>query len=117
MGIAEALPVYLNDELPVWLGFIDKLRASHGGPYMVGAEITLADYVAFECLDGNIRAGGWQILDAYPGLQQFVRMFANRPNIKKYLQSEGQQTGKARLAFTLGQTHLRNLELVLTISQ
>ena len=51
---------------------------------------------------GNIRAGGWQILDAYPGLQQFVRIFANRPNIKKYLQSEGQQTGKARLAFTRG---------------
>jgi glutathione S-transferase len=96
--IAAALPKYL-EEVPAWLGFLEKLKAKNGGTWMVGEKITLADYYAFETLDQALRTAP-TLLDRFPGLKAFVPAFASRPNIKSYL--EGTHGGPLRVAHTGG---------------
>ena len=52
--IAAALPLW-REEVSTWLTFIENLKKKHGGQWMVGDELTLADFYAFEALDGAMR--------------------------------------------------------------
>ena len=63
--IAAALPLW-REEVPSWLGFLETVKATHGGQWMVGDRITLADFYAFEALDGAMRTDP-TILAEHPG--------------------------------------------------
>ena len=63
--IAAALPLW-REEVPTWLGFLETVKATHGGQWMVGDRITLADFYAFEALDGAMRTDP-TILAEHPG--------------------------------------------------
>ena len=52
--LAAALLLW-REEVPTWLSFIGTLKKKHGGRWMVGDELTLADFYAFEALDGAMR--------------------------------------------------------------
>ena len=124
--IAAALPLW-REEVPTWLGFLETVKATHGGQYahqlttvggplrkssglslskthspdkrscgvlrrwMVGDRITLADFYAFEALDGAMRTDP-TILAEHPGLLGFVADFARRPNIRRYIEDDGRET-------------------------
>jgi glutathione S-transferase len=101
--VAVGLPQYLADDLPLWLGHLARLKARHGGKYMVGDTVTLADFYAFDEFDRNLRAGAYALFaEDFPALLDFVRLFANRPKIKAYLLSAGSDTPTARLPHTGG---------------
>jgi len=95
--MVAALAAY-TEQLPTWLGYLSKLKGSHGGRYMVGDAVTLADFYAFEAMDAALRAVP-EALSKFPSLAGFMRTFALRPNIKKYLLHEGKHI---RLPFTGG---------------
>ena len=95
--IAAALPLW-REEVPSWLGFLETVKATHGGQWMVGDRITLADFYAFEALDGAMRTDP-TILAEHPGLLGFVADFARRPNIRRYIEDDGRET---RFAHTGG---------------
>ena len=46
--IAAALPKYL-EEIPVWLGFLETLKAKNAGPFMVGYSLSLAVRITQNC--------------------------------------------------------------------
>jgi len=96
--VAQGWPMYLNEDLPDWLEHIDRLKTAYGGRlYMVGSEPSLADFYAFETFDRNLRAGAWEAFEKHPALIEFVKTFANRAGIRKYLESEGAGTPTARI--------------------
>ncbi|KAK6580600.1 hypothetical protein PZA11_006836 [Diplocarpon coronariae] len=62
---------------------------SRRGPFVAGDEITYADLVLFQLLhDENLIQDGRKGLQGYPRLVQLVDAVLNRPNIKKFFDSD-----------------------------
>ena len=62
---------------------------SSKGPYVIGDIITYADLVLFQLLhDENLIQGGRKELKGYPRLVQLVDAVQERPNIKKFFNSD-----------------------------
>ncbi len=79
---------FVGEELPELLNPIEIYYGARGTetPYWAGEVITIADFVAFDMIDGAAS----QFPDAlarFPALKTFRAHFANRPNIERYLVS------------------------------
>jgi len=62
---------------------------SSRGPYIIGNEVTYADLVLFQLLhDENLIQDGRKGLQGYSRLIQLVNAVQNRPNIKKFFNSD-----------------------------
>jgi glutathione S-transferase len=58
------------------------------GPYVIGNEFTYADMVLFQILhDEDLIQKEGKELDKFPRLVQLVEAVQNRPNIKKFFES------------------------------
>lgn len=62
---------------------------SHRGPYVIGTEMTYADFVLFQLLhDENLIQDGRRGLREFPRLVQLADAVQARPNVKKFFESE-----------------------------
>jgi len=62
---------------------------SRSGPYIVGKKVTYADLVLYQILhDEQLIQNGRQGLKDYPRLAKLVDSVENRPNVKKFLESD-----------------------------
>jgi len=90
---------YIKNRLPKFLGYFERVlkgEASKGGKFLYGGELSYADLVLFQCLDGvthafpnaiaKIKKGG-----EYKGVFGLYDAVKNRPRIKAYLESEKRQ--------------------------
>ncbi|CAO4370845.1 Protein CBR-GST-1 [Caenorhabditis briggsae] len=77
---------YIKDTLPGELARLEKLFRTYknGEHYVAGDKESYADYVLFEELDIHLILSP-TALDATPVLKKFHERFAERPNIKAYL--------------------------------
>lgn len=77
---------YIKDVLPGELARLEKLFHTYknGEHYVIGDKESYADYVLFEELDIHLILTP-NALDGVPALKKFHERFAERPNIKAYL--------------------------------
>jgi len=62
---------------------------SNSGPFVIGNEITYADMVIYQvCHDEGLTKDGRKGLQEYKRLVKLVDGVENRPNVKKFLQSD-----------------------------
>jgi len=62
---------------------------SQSGPYVVGEKVTYADLVIYQiCHDEQLTQDGRKGLKDYPRLVKLVDAVENRPNVKRFLQSD-----------------------------
>lgn len=62
---------------------------SQSGPFVIGNKVTYADLVIYQiCHDEQLIQNGRDGLKDYPRLTKLVGAVENRPNIKKFLQSD-----------------------------
>ena len=62
---------------------------STSGPFVIGNNVTYADLVIYQiCHDEQLTQNGRQGLKDYPRLIKLVDAVENRPNIKKFLESD-----------------------------
>jgi glutathione S-transferase len=74
-----------------WLGHIEAFAAKHGGPYLTGAKVSIADYVLFDLVNTHLRPQFMpELLDAYPvpTLKAWYAVMAARPGIAEYIASD-----------------------------
>lgn len=60
---------YVNEYLPKWLGYFEKLLQRAGGQYFGGSAFSFADVMVFDILDHNMRVDPSCIAE-FPVLQQ-----------------------------------------------
>lgn len=90
---------YIKNRIPKFLGYFERVlkgEASKGGKWLYGGELSYADLVLFQCLDGvthafpkaidRIKKGG-----VYKGVFGLYDAVKSRPKIKAYLESERRQ--------------------------
>uniref|UniRef100_A0A8R1I1W8 Glutathione S-transferase n=1 Tax=Caenorhabditis japonica TaxID=281687 RepID=A0A8R1I1W8_CAEJA len=77
---------YIKNTLPEELARLEKLFHTYknGEQYVAGSAESYADYVLFEELDIHLILSP-TCLDGTPALKKFHERFAERPNIKSYL--------------------------------
>ena len=64
-------------------------KLSTSGPYVVGEKITYADLVIYQiCHDEELVQNGGAGLKEYPRLATLVGAVENRPNVKKFFESD-----------------------------
>ncbi|KAI9495912.1 glutathione S-transferase [Zychaea mexicana] len=75
---------HLEKNLPKHLERLDRFYAARGGPYVLGSEISFADFQVYQMVaDEKLTPA-----DLPPHLAAFVKAFEERPNIKKYRHSK-----------------------------
>lgn len=87
---------YIENRLPKFLGYFERVlnsEASKGGEWLYGGQLTYADLVLFQTIDGVQFAfpkamGKLQGSKKYDGVFGLVDRVRNRENIKKYLASD-----------------------------
>ena len=87
---------YTGNRLPKFLGYFERVlksEASRGGEWLYGGQLTYADLVLFQTLDGVQYAfpkamSKLQKSNKYDGVFRLVDRVRNRDNIKKYLASD-----------------------------
>jgi len=90
---------YITNRLPKFLGYFERVlkgEASKGGKYLYGGNLTYADLVLFQCVDGVKYAfpkamARLEKEGKYKGIFELVETVKNRPKIKEYLASERRQ--------------------------
>lgn len=60
---------YVNEYLPKWLGYFERLLQRAGGQYFGGSAFSFADVMVFDILDHNMRVDP-ACLANFPVLQQ-----------------------------------------------
>ncbi|KAK3325140.1 glutathione S-transferase [Apodospora peruviana] len=90
---------YVKNRLPKFLGYFERVlrsKSSGHGPWLYGGQLTVADLVLFQCLDGI----KFMFRKAVKKLEKdgnYSKVFAlheavkQRPNIKDYLESDRRQ--------------------------
>ena len=87
---------YIENRLPKFLGYFERVlgsEASKGGEWLYGGQLTYADLVLFQTIDGVQFAfpkamSKLQKSRQYDGVFALVDRVRNRENIKKYLASD-----------------------------
>ncbi|KAI5457763.1 glutathione S-transferase [Mariannaea sp. PMI_226] len=87
---------YIEERIPKFLGYAQRVldsKTSGGGPWLHGGELTYADLVLFQCIDGTKYAfpksmEKLQKSGKYDGVFKLYDAVRERPNISKYLASE-----------------------------
>ena len=87
---------YIENRLPKFLGYFERVlksEASKGGEWLYGGQLTYADLVLFQTIDGVQFAfpkalSKLQKSKKYDGVFGLVDRVRNRENIKKYLASD-----------------------------
>ncbi|KAJ4267438.1 hypothetical protein NW762_003545 [Fusarium torreyae] len=74
----------LKQELEVWDGF----AAEDEGPFIAGAELTLADFALWPVLHNIVEESGLESLVGLKNLQQYYEKMSERQNVKKVLGKE-----------------------------
>jgi len=90
---------YIANRIPKFLGYFERVlkgEASKGGEWLYGGQLTYADLVLFQCLDGVKHAfpkaiGRMEKEGTYKGVFELYERVKERPKIKKYLASERRQ--------------------------
>jgi glutathione S-transferase len=90
---------YIKNRLPKFLGYFERVlngEASKGGKWLYGGQLTYADLVLFQCVDGvkfmfpNALAR-LEKEGNYKSVFGLYRSVQERPKIKEYLESERRQ--------------------------
>ncbi|GJN78261.1 hypothetical protein PLIIFM63780_001754 [Purpureocillium lilacinum] len=87
---------FTDERLPKFLGYVQRVldaKTSGDGPWLYGGKLAYADLVLFQCLDGTKYAfpksvGKLQESGKYDGVFKLYDAVKERPNIKKYLESD-----------------------------
>ncbi|KAJ6441527.1 glutathione S-transferase protein [Purpureocillium lavendulum] len=90
---------FIDERLPKYLGYVQRVldaKTSGEGPWLYGDELTYADLVLFQrekCVDGTQYAfpksmGELKKSGKYDGVFKLYDAVKERPNIKKYLESD-----------------------------
>ena len=95
---------YINNRLPKFLGYFERVlesECSKGGQWLYGGQMTFADLVLFQCVDGNSFAfpkavAKFKEEGMYKGVFGLVDRIRNHESIKNYLESD------RRLAYSMG---------------
>lgn len=90
---------YIKNRIPKFLGYFERVlkgEASKGGKWLYGGEVTYADLVLFQCLDGVKFAfpkamGRMEKEGKFKGVFELYERVKERPKIKAYLASERRQ--------------------------
>ncbi|CAD2107012.1 glutathione S-transferase [Plasmodium vinckei petteri] len=75
---------FLNEELPKWSGYFEKLLQKNNTNYFVGDTITYADLAVFN-LYYDIESKYPNCLKNFPLLKAHTELISNIPNIKHYI--------------------------------
>lgn len=68
---------------------LSENELSKSGAFIIGDKVTYADLVLYQiCHDENLVQEGYKGLKEYPRLAKLCEAVENRPNVKKFLQSE-----------------------------
>ncbi|KAK0404810.1 hypothetical protein QR680_017642 [Steinernema hermaphroditum] len=78
---------YIGEDLPQFLGQLEKLFVSHqnGEKFVLGETLSFVDYALFEELDIHLILDP-HALDKFPALKAFHGRFGARPSLKEYLE-------------------------------
>ncbi len=90
---------YVANRLPKFLAYFERVlqsQASGSGPWLYGGQLTYADLVLFQCLDGTKHqfpkaVKAMQESGGYHRVFQLYRAVEERPRIKTYLESSRRQ--------------------------
>ena len=90
---------YIKNRIPKFLGYFERVlkgEASKGGKWLYGGEVTYADLVLFQCLDGVKFAfpkavGRMEKEGKFKSVFELYERVKERPKIKAYLASERRQ--------------------------
>ncbi|KAI1078565.1 hypothetical protein F5B20DRAFT_571558 [Whalleya microplaca] len=109
---------FVKNRLPKYLGYFERVlegKASGDGPWLYGGQLTYADLVLFQCIDGTKFAfrkamSGAEKSGKYVHVFQLYDAVKNRPRIKEYLDSDRRQ------AYSMGiYRHYEELDFAETI--
>ncbi|CRH03949.1 glutathione S-transferase, putative [Plasmodium relictum] len=75
---------FLNEELPKWSGYFEKLLKKNNTNYFVGNNLTYADLAVFNLYD-DIESKYPNSLKNFPLLKTHNEFISNIPNIKNYI--------------------------------
>ncbi|KAI1764846.1 hypothetical protein GGR53DRAFT_520032 [Hypoxylon sp. FL1150] len=90
---------YVDNRLPKFLGYFERVlqgKASGEGPWLYGGQLTYADLVLFQCVDG-VKFAFRKALSAAEKSGKYVHVFRlydavkERPRIQEYLASKRRQ--------------------------
>ncbi|KAI4195734.1 MAG: hypothetical protein LQ350_007015 [Teloschistes chrysophthalmus] len=89
----ETYPKHQETDRNRFLKALETHLSSHDlsrqGPYVIGEKVTYADLVIYQVMhDESLTQDGRKGLQEYPRLKQLVDAFEDRPNVKKFLESE-----------------------------
>ncbi|KAI8147291.1 class gamma glutathione S-transferase [Fennellomyces sp. T-0311] len=73
---------FVNVDEPKHYERFERVYGLRGGPYLMGDEITYADFLVYHNIDND---GRRYKLEKYPNLDKFVKAYEARPNLKEYI--------------------------------
>jgi len=90
---------FLENRLPKFLGYFERVlkgEKSGDGPWLYTGKLTVADLVLFQCVDGVKHAfpkamAKLEVSGNYRRVFELYKAVKERPNIKKYLESDRRQ--------------------------
>jgi glutathione S-transferase len=85
MAARDTKEKFFGVHLPKWLTRFENALEKNGTGYLVGSDITFADTNLWYLLDNWVDQG--LNLDQYPQLQALKQRVAEKPGLKKYLES------------------------------
>jgi glutathione S-transferase len=90
-GVPTAADVFANSLPPRFAAF-EKFIAKAGGPFLLGAHVTIADFLLYELCDkarvcAKETVGIADVLAEYPRLSAFVAAFEALPGVAEYIKS------------------------------
>ncbi|KAF5974878.1 glutathione S-transferase P 10 [Fusarium coicis] len=86
-NLSGATDEYKNEYLPKYYDLIAKYYSDREGPYLLGDEVSYADFAVYQSIDNDTRTK--TIPSKIPDvLLKFKEVFEARPNIAEYIKSE-----------------------------
>ncbi|MBW2459778.1 MAG: glutathione S-transferase family protein [Deltaproteobacteria bacterium] len=82
---------FLEQRLPKWLGYFERVIERSGGPWLLGATFSYPDLSVFQLLEGLAYAfpkGFGDVKDGFPKLLALRAEVASRPRVAAYLASD-----------------------------
>ncbi|KAI8075038.1 class gamma glutathione S-transferase [Gongronella butleri] len=76
----DQVDAHIEDETKKYLAIFDKVFDVHGGPYIMGNEISYVDFIVYHVMDDDFAL---KHVENYPNVARFVNAFEKRPNIAK----------------------------------
>lgn len=81
---------FLEETLPKWFGFFERLLKISKSGYFVGDQVSYADLVFYTFLETVISGQeiGFDFFKGYPAIKAHYEKIGNRPNIAKYVRDK-----------------------------